>query len=153
LTIGAAVLVCACTAPVVTHTEYQYSLAGPTGEFRPGQALPLTWKSSATVVTGSAPLTSARVCVALVGPYGSVEELKTSTPTARTCPIAVAGAILASRATEADITGGAPIDQTITLPTSLAPGLYSLVSLFAYESGSHGGSTLSSQIVRVIAAP
>ena len=70
-------LVAGCATPsVVTHTEYRYSLAGPTGDFHPGQRLPLTWKASAEVVTGSPPLTSGRVCVALVGPYGSVEELK-----------------------------------------------------------------------------
>ena len=37
--------------------------------------------------------------------------------------------------------------------TSLAPGLYNLLSVFAYESGNHGGAMSSAGILRVIAAP
>src|SRR5713226_3513266 len=149
LTIGTAVLAAACaSAPVVKHTEYRYSLPGPTGDFHPGQTLPLTWKASETVVSGAAVRTSGRVCVALVGPYRTVEELKSSTPTARGCPIAVPGAIAASPAAEADSWTGVPIDQPLVLPASLEPGWYSLLSVFAYEAG---GAMSSAGIVRVTA--
>jgi len=43
LTLGAAVFVASCAPErVVTHTEYRYELPAPTGDFRPGQAVPLT---------------------------------------------------------------------------------------------------------------
>jgi hypothetical protein len=152
LTLGAFALTAACaSAPVVKHTEYRYSLPGPTGDFHPGQKLPLTWTATAEVVTGSPPLTSGRVCVALVGPYGSVEELKTSTPSTGTCPIAVPRTIVASDLADADPAIGRPIDQSLMLPASLAPGFYSLISVFAYGSGTQGGAMSSAGIVRVTA--
>ncbi len=154
LSFSAAVLAAACASdPVVKHTEYRYSLPGPTGDYRPGQVVPLTWRPSAEVVAGEAPRLTARVCVAVAGPYATVEELKSSTITAKTCPIAVPGTVVASGVTEADIAHGTPIDQSLTLPASLAPGFYNVLSLFAYESGNHGGSTSSAGTIRVIAAP
>lgn len=154
LTLGAAVLVAACaSAPVVTHTEYRYSLAAPTGDLRPGQALPLTWKATAEVVQGEAPRLTARVCVAIAGPYASVEELKTSAPAASTCPVAAPRTVVASGVAVADIAIGTPIDQSLTLPTTLPPGFYNLLSVFAYESGSHGGAIAEAAVIKVVAAP
>jgi hypothetical protein len=154
LTLGAAVLVAACTStPVVTHTEYRYSLTAPTGDLRPGQAVPLTWKAKAEVVQGEAPRLTARVCVAIAGPYASVEELKTSAPAASTCPVAAPRTVVASAVAVADIAVGTPIDQSLMLPTTLPPGFYNLLSVFAYESGNHGGAISSAGILRVIAAP
>jgi hypothetical protein len=157
VTLGTAVLAASCaSAPATTHTEYRYSLAAPTEAFRPGQSLPLTWKASAEVVLGaapSAPFTRARVCVALAGPYPSVEDLKSQKPAASTCPIGVPGIVMASGVVDADITRGTPIDQSLSLPASLAPGFYNLLSVFAYESGSHGGAMSAASVIRVIAAP
>jgi hypothetical protein len=154
LTLGAAVLAAACAPErVVTHTEYRYDLPGPTGDFRPGQTVPLTWKAKAEVVQGEAPRLTARVCVAIAGPYASVEELKTSAPSASTCPIAAPRTVVASGVAVADIAIGTPIDQSLTLPTTLPPGFYNVLSVFAYESGSHGGAMSSAGILRVIAAP
>jgi hypothetical protein len=154
LTLGAAVLAAACAStPVVTHTEYRYSLAAPTGGFRPGQALPLSWKASAELVTGSSPLMTARVCVAVAGPYATVEELKAVPPEVKACPISAPRVVVASGVAEADIARGTPIDQPLTLPGSLAPGLYTLLSVFAYGSGNQAGATSSAGIIRVVAAP
>jgi hypothetical protein len=152
--LGAAVLAAACTtAPVVTHTEYRFRLEAPTGDLRPGQAVPLTWKATPEVVPGEAPRLTARVCVAVAGPYASVEELKAANTQGSPCPISAPRMVVASEVAVADIARGTPIDQPLTLPGSLAPGLYNLLSVFAYESGNQAGAISSAGILRVIAAP
>src|SRR5438270_13141055 len=80
---------CATKTPAVTHTIYQYSLAGPTEDLRAGQPLPLTWKASAMVVSGERSGEKARLCAALVGPYPTGADLQSSPASARTWPIAV----------------------------------------------------------------
>jgi hypothetical protein len=154
LSLGSAVFVASCAPErVVTHTEYRYDLPAPTGDFRPGQAVPLTWKAKAEVVQGEAPRLTARVCVAIAGPYASVEELKAANTQGSPCPISAPRMVVASDVAVADIARGAPIDQPLMLPRSLAPGLYNLLSVFAYESGNQGGAISSAGILRVIAAP
>jgi hypothetical protein len=59
--------------------------------------------------------------------------------------------IVASDLADADPAIGRPIDQSLMLPTSLAPGFYSLISVFAYGSGTQGGAMSSAGIVRVTA--
>ena len=61
--------------------------------------------------------------------------------------------VVASEAAEADIARGTPIDQPLMLPRSLAPGLYNLLSVFAYGSGNQAGAISSAGIIRVVVAP
>jgi hypothetical protein len=163
LALVTALLAAACTTsdPVVTDTMYEYSLAATADDVRPGELLPLTWRATPRLVRGEVPAATGWVaaakgwlCAALVGPYPSVEALKSSTFETRTCPIQVAGTILATDAAEADHVSGTPVTQNLTLPASLAPGYYQLLSLSTYTSAgassSGGGSTSMSRIIRII---
>ena len=150
------VVAISCTAtPTVTHTVYQYSVAGPTSDFRAGDTVPLIWKGTPQLVQGSPSGEKARLCVGLVGPFSDVTALKASHTPARTCPVDVRGTLIASDIAVIDIFIGAPVDQSLVLPRTLAPGYYDLISVMAYGTADAdmGSSMSSGGIVHVVAAP
>ena len=142
---------CATKTSAVTHTIYQYSLAGPTEDLRAGQALPLTWRASAMVVSGERSDEKARLCAALVGPFPTVADVKSSTASARTCPVSVPGTVVATGVAEADLLIGRPIDQQLLVPPSAASGYYQLISVVAFGLADTGNSTSGAGIVHVTA--
>ena len=142
---------CATKTPAVTHTIYQYSLAGPTDDLRAGQPLPLTWKASAMVVSGERSGEKARLCAALVGPYPTVADVKSSTVSVRSCPIAIPGTVVATEVAEADLLIGRPIDQQLLVPPSAASGYYQLISVVAFGLADTGNSMSGAGIVHVTA--
>ena len=154
---AALVLAAACTAvpavPTARHTEYQYGVAGPTDDLRPGDTLPLVWKATPREVTGAASGETARLCVALVGPYADVAGLKSSHAPARSCPISVPGVVVASDVAVTDLLVGAPVDQSLVLPSTLAPGYYDLISVLAYGTTDTGNAVSAAGILRVVARP
>jgi hypothetical protein len=137
----------------VSRTVYQYVLDAPTDDLHAGDAIQLTWKATPRVVVGEPASEKVRLCVALIGPYPGVADLKSSGTPARTCPIAVTGTVLASEVAEADLSIGTPVEQPLTLPTSMAPGYYQLVSVIAYGSSDTGNSASAAGIVRVVPRP
>lgn len=152
----AIIVAISCTsAPLVTHTVYRYSIAGPTSDFRPGDTVPLIWKGTPQLVQAPPSGEKARVCVALVGPYSDVTALKASHTPANTCPVNVRGTILASDIAVIDLVIGAPVDQSLVLPRTLAPGYYDLISVMAYGTAAAdtGNSSSAAGIVHVVAAP
>ena len=138
---------------MATHTVYQYSLAGPTGDFQPGVMLPLVWKATPRLVSGAASFEEkARLCVALAGPYNDVGDLKSSYAPVRACPIAIAGLIIASDVSLADLLIGTPVDQSLVLPATLAPGYYNLISVMEYGTTGTAQAMSAAGIVHVVAA-
>ncbi|TME27552.1 MAG: hypothetical protein E6I64_06180 [Chloroflexi bacterium] len=130
----------ACTTkpPAVTHTIYQYSLAGPTEDLRAGQAVERSDEK-------------ARLCAALVGPFPTVADVKSSTASARTCPVSVPGTVVATGVAEADMLIGRPIDQQLLVPPSAASGYYQLISVVAFGLADTGNSMSGAGIVHVTA--
>ena len=163
LALLSALLAAACTTSdsSVTRTMYEYSLAATAEDVRPGQSLLLTWRASPRLVRSEVPAETGWVaapkgwlCAALAGPYPSVDALKSSNFETRTCPIQVAGMVLATDAAEADLVAGRPVTQNLNLPASIAPGFYQLLSVSTYTSpgtrSSGGGTTSTSRIIRIV---
>ncbi len=156
----ALVLAASCTTapPLVTHTVHRYSVAGPgaTGapvDFHPGDTLPLVWKATPQEWSGAASDEKARLCVAVVGPYSDVVGLKASHVPARSCPIGVPGIVVATDVAVADLLVGAPVDQSLVLPSTLAPGYYDVLSVAAYGTSDTGDAVATAGILHVVGAP
>jgi hypothetical protein len=119
---------------------YQYVLVVPTRPVSPNERLTLTWEPKLAAQPSST-LFEIQLCVALFGPWGSVEALKKGAPQeAKSCP--PAGAIATSQTLRTDTAGGARLTAEITVP--FAPGFYELQEITVYDAGdsTSGGSVI-----------
>lgn len=148
----AAVLSTACGAAstpltVAKPIVYQYAFVTPTGDHRAGEWLTLVWKATPTQQRADAP-PHARLCVALAGPYETVEALKRQATDARTCPVTAPGVIVATATLDADPRRPDDVTQDLVLPASLAPGFYNVINV---DVTAPGNSMSGAGIIRIVA--
>ncbi len=119
---------------------YQYVLQVPTKPVIPNERLTLTWEPR-LAPQPSADLFEIQLCVALFGPWGSVEALKKSAPQdTKACP--PTGAIATSQTLRTASASGARLAAEITVPS--APGFYDLRQISIYGAGNSmsGGAVI-----------
>jgi len=110
---------------------YQYVLEVPTKPASPNEQLKVAWKPQ-LAAQPSSELFEIQLCVALFGPWETVEALKKAAqPDTRSCP--PAGAIATSETVRTASNNGAPQAATIKLPS--APGFYDLRQISVYSQG------------------
>jgi hypothetical protein len=118
---------------------YQYVLDVPTKPVSPSERLTLTWQPRLAPQPSST-LFETQLCVALFGPWASVDALKKSGTEAKSCP--PSGAVATSQTLRTASNSGAPMGATITVPS--APGFYDLRQIAVYGAGhsTSGGGIL-----------
>jgi len=117
--------------PAFSYPMYQYELVVPTRPVSPNERLTLTWEPKLAAHPSST-LFGVQLCVALFGPWGSVENLKKGAPQdTKSCP--PAGAIATSETLRTDTASGARLAAEITVP--FAPGFYDLQDITVYDAG------------------
>ncbi len=153
-----ALLLSGCTAAPGSPTPpaaakplvYTYVFASPSGVHRPGEWLSLTWKATPTTEHADAP-PRARLCVALAGPYPSVEELKRDPIPSRTCPVTGGRVVVTSATTEADPARPGDITQDLVVPASLALGYYQVISVHVFGPAEPANVASGARIIRIVA--
>ena len=127
----------AACAPVVTTASgqrfetYQYVLEVPVKPVSPNERLKLAWKPQLASQPSSA-LFEIQLCVALFGPWESVEALKKAAqPDTRACP--PVGAVATSETARVASNNGQPLAAIVTVPS--APGFYDLRQISIYGAG------------------
>jgi hypothetical protein len=140
------VLLAMSCAPVTTPTStqrfpmYQYSLQFPTKPVSPNERVTLAWEPR--LQSESSPsVYEIQLCVALFGPWQSVEALKNAPqPNTRSCP--PPGAIAMSETLRTPSNTGSPQAATITVPS--APGFYDVrqISVYSGSSATSAGSVI-----------
>jgi len=142
LLLAAVLLAVSCT-PATSGQRfpmYQYVLQVPTKPVSPNERLTLTWEPR-LAPQPSADLFEIQLCVALFGPWGSVEALKKSAPQdTKACP--PTGAIATSQTLRTASASGARLAAEITVPS--APGFYDLRQISIYGAGNSmsGGAVI-----------
>ena len=131
------VLLAASCAPVATpasaqrYATYTYSVTVPMAPVSLNERLKLLWEPR----LASAPspeVFEIRLCVALFGPWESVEALKKAAqPDTRACP--PTGAVATSETARIASNNGQPLAAIVTVPS--APGFYDLRQISIYGSG------------------
>jgi hypothetical protein len=134
-------LAVSCT-PVSTqrYPLYQYSLQAPTKPLSPNELLSLVWEPR-LASEGSAGVTDIQLCVALFGPWETVEALKrAAAPDTRSCP--PPGAIATSQTLRTSSASGARLAADIRVPS--VPGFYDLLQISVYDPGNStsGGAVI-----------
>src|SRR6266540_5044842 len=85
ITIALLAVSCAPAAPAQRYTTYTYTVAVPTHLVGPNERLKLVWEPQ--LASPSSERFEIRLCVALFGPWESVEALKRAVqPNTRSCP-------------------------------------------------------------------
>lgn len=141
---------CGAASPPVTVAKpvvYQYAFVAPAGDHRAGEWLTLVWKATPTTQRADAP-PHARLCVALAGPYDTVESLKRQASDARTCPVTGPGVVVATATLDADPVRPDDVTGDLVLPASLAPGFYNVINVIVMAPGN---SMSGAGIIRIVA--
>ncbi|HYT75102.1 MAG TPA: hypothetical protein VEL79_10175 [Vicinamibacterales bacterium] len=127
------------------YPTYQYVLVVPTRPVSPNERLTLTWEPKLAAQPSST-LFELQLCVALFGPWDSVEALKKGAPqdtkSWKSCP--AAGAIATSQTLRTASASGARLAAEITVP--FAPGFYNLREITVYDAGD---STSTGSVIEV----
>jgi hypothetical protein len=119
---------------------YQYVVQVPTKPVTPNERLTLVWEPR-LASESSAGVSDIQLCVALFGPWESVEALKrAAAPDTRSCP--PPGAIATSQTLRTSSASGARLAADITAPS--APGFYDLLQISVYDPGNStsGGAVI-----------
>ena len=110
---------------------YQYVLVVPTRPVSPNERLTLTWEPKLAAQPSST-LFEVQLCVALFGPWESVEALKgAATQETTSCP--PNGAIATSPTLRTASANGSPLTAEIVTPS--ARGFYDLRQISVYDAG------------------
>lgn len=121
---------------------YQYALVVPTKPVSPNERLTLTWEPRLAPQPSST-LFEIQLCVALFGPWDSVEALKRAAPQdAKSCP--PGGAVATSQTLRAASNTGAQLAANITVPS--ATGFYDLRQISVFDGGN---STTAGAVIEV----
>jgi hypothetical protein len=143
LLLAAVLLAVSCTpaaTPAQRFPVYEYVLQVPTKPVSPNERLTLPWEPRLAPQLSS-DLFEIQLCVAVFGPWESVEALKKSAPQdTKSCP--PTGAIATSQMVRTASGGGARLAAEITAPS--APGFYDLRQISVYGAGNStsGGSVI-----------
>jgi hypothetical protein len=137
---------CAPVAPpqvgLTSYPFYQYTIAPPTEPVAPNEQLHLVWEPHLASDRQSA-IADLQLCIALFGPWDTVEALKTamSNGVRPSCP--PSGAVVASDPVRTTSASGARFTTDLLVPS--AAGFYDLHQ-FSITSG---GSTSAGGIIEV----
>ena len=146
-----ALLISGCGPAAVTqYPSYQYRLAMPTQPVAPNELLHLAWEPQLGPQRDSA-IADVQLCVALFGPWGTVDALKTAIASAVPAKCPPDGALVASDTIRTTSASGARFTADLTAPS--APGFYDLhqisIDSSATAYGGRGGSMSASGIIEV----
>jgi len=150
LVVSIAVLAVSCApfgtstlGPAQSYPMYQYVLQVPTRPVSPNQRLILNWEPKLAAESSSS-VYDVQLCVALFGPWESVDALKQAMATrdARSCP--PTGASVASETERIASNIGARMTTEVVVPS--APGFYDLRQISIFSAG---GSTSAGSIIEV----
>jgi len=112
------------------YPMYQYVLVVPTRPVSPNEPLTLTWEPKLAAQPSST-LFEVQLCIALFGPWDSVEALKkAATQETRSCP--PNGAIATSPTLRTASANGSPLTAEIVTPS--ARGFYDLRQISVYDA-------------------
>ena len=110
---------------------YQYVLNVPTRPVSPNERLTLTWEPKLAAQPSNS-INEVQLCVALFGPWESVEALKgAATEETKSCP--PNGAIATSPTLRTASANGSPLTAEIVTPS--ARGFYDLRQISVYDPG------------------
>jgi len=127
--------------PAQTYPMYQYVVQVPTKPLSPNERLKLAWEPRLASGTSSS-IYELQLCVALFGPWESVDALKKAMATrdTRSCP--PLGATVASVTERVASNTGARMDTEVMVPS--APGFYDLrqISIFSAGNSTSAGSVI-----------
>jgi hypothetical protein len=124
----------------VRFARYQYALEVPTKPVTPNERLKLAWNPQLQSAPSPAPF-EIQLCVALYGPWESVEALKRApSQDARSCP--PAGAIATSQTLRVASNAGDLLATDLTVPST--PGFYNLlqISILGSSNSTSAGSVI-----------
>jgi hypothetical protein len=122
------------------YAMYQYAIEVPTKPVTPNQRLSLTWEPRQAATT-SPSFSDVQLCVALFGPFESVEALKRAAqPEAPSCP--PTGATATSQTLRTTTHSGARMATDVMVPS--APGFYDLrqISILGVGNSTSAGSVI-----------
>ena len=141
---------CGPAASTPQYVSYRYRLAMPTGPVTPNQLLRLAWEPQLGPQRDS-PIADMQLCVALFGPWDTVDALKTAMASAVPAKCPPDGALVASDTIRTTSASGARFTADLTVPS--APGFYDLhqiaIDSAATAYGGRGGSMSASGIIEV----
>ena len=128
-------------APANSYPMYQYVVQSPTKPVSANERLKLAWEPQ--LASGSSTsIYEIQLCVALFGPWDTVDALKKAMTTrdTRTCP--PPGASVASETERVPSNTGARTATEIIVPS--APGFYDLrqISVFSAGNSTSAGSVI-----------
>jgi hypothetical protein len=127
---------CAPAAQAPTTAQryplYQYVLVVPTKPVTPNERLTLTWEPKLAAQPSSTRF-EMQLCVALFGPWESVDALKKGMDTRDTKSCPPSGAAATSPTLRAASATGAPLTTEIVAPS--ARGFYDLRQITVYDAG------------------
>jgi hypothetical protein len=128
-------------APANSYPMYQYVVQIPTKPVSPGEPLKLAWEPRLASGSSSS-IYEIQLCVALFGPWESVDALKKAMATrdTRSCP--PDGASVASETERVASNTGARMATEVMVPS--APGFYDLrqISIFSAGNSTSAGSVI-----------
>jgi hypothetical protein len=122
----------AAQTPTQRFPNYQYVLVVPTKPLTPNERLTLTWEPKLAEQPSST-LFEMRLCVALFGPWESVDALKKGMGTRDTKSCPPGGAAATSPTVRTASATGAPLTTEIVAPS--ARGFYDLRQITVYDAG------------------
>lgn len=140
---------CATAVPSLKPTVFTYNLVGVTGDHHPGERLVVVWKATATAERADAP-PPVRLCLALAGPYATVEEAKATPFATGSCPVGGAQVVARSVMTDADPAKSEDVTQELVAPASLAPGYYQFIGVRVSGTGKPTSAASGAGIVRIV---
>ncbi len=154
LSIVVAVLLAASCGPLFSTPQaspqfayYQYTVAIPTTPLAPNEQLHLVWEPH--LAPGSATAVSAvRLCIALFGPWETVEALKTAMSAAGpgpSCP--PKGAIVSSETMRTTSNSGARLATDLAVPST--PGFYDIHQISITGEGGDTSAVTAGGIIEV----
>lgn len=122
----------ASPSPSQRYANYQYVLQVPTKPVSPSQRLILTWEPQLAAEQSSS-LSEMQLCVALFGPWESVEALKKAAQldSRPSCP--PTGAVATSATLRTTTNSGARMATDLLVPS--APGFYNLLQISIFSAG------------------
>jgi hypothetical protein len=128
--------------------QYQYTIAIPTGPVAPNEALHLVWEPHLAPGLATA-VSTTELCVALFGPWESVDALKSAMSTAATGPSCPPkGAAMSSETMRTTSDSGARLATDLVIPS--AAGFYDVRQIsITVTSGATAGAMSSDGIIEV----
>ncbi len=142
----AASVACQSAPPApVQFAEYRYIATYPPGPFSSSDPFHVTWTPRQA---GRSSVTYAiRLCVALVGPYASVDAPKQASPNLGRPQCPPVGSTVASATLPTRSDTGGQIEAGLTLPN--VPGFYNVLQVSLTGSDSAPNATSASGIIEV----